>query len=417
MGLKDLLKEKIINSPEGRLTNYTVEDVYPDILDPNNGSTTFTSIKAVEKAIEIVLGVRDSAIKQQLDMLEEEIAREESGNRPGIYHYFDFSLNTGFAVPALTPDKLIVPDAQLIGAYKTKEIEDKYLRGAAIGYSDELNGLKVTQRCRWINVKAQPYNAAPLIAHFDANQLKGLVVEQNGKMEDYWRYPAEMELTGQFVDNPDGRWHFVVLTGAYRQHTKMWADKYKSSAFDDIDDYSFIFRYGFVREDLIAGLNLSDKKIPKFTVVYRFEVKVFMVTATIYVDQDKPGFTTRNFSKDGAFERYLRPVYAGEEYPQYFRYPYEYLYNAENGISYTYMLLPRWGDILHDAYGSVPLYPLSQPRIQMFYNHGDTDYIQNEISTYYGADESGSLSESVSKDMMWYAAAGAVFIAKMKGLL
>ncbi len=400
-----------INSPYGRLTNFDLE-----ILDDGKGRD-FSSIKALKRAIKRVTG-GDSAIENQLDIVEEEIARAESGTRLGIDHYFNFSLNTGFSVPALTPDKLVVPDAQLLGAYKTKEIEEKYLKRAAIGYSDELNGLKVTQRCHWINVKAQPYNTAPLIVHYDANQLQGLVVERSGKMEEYWRYPAEMELSGQFVDNPDGRWHLVVLTGAYRQHTRIWAERYKSAAFDEIDDFSFIFRYGFVREDLIAGLNISDKERPDYTLVYKANLVIpFIVDMTIYIDQNKPGYTTRNFSKDGAFERYLRPVYAGEEYPQYFRYPYEYLYNAENGISYTYMLMPRWGDILHDAYGSVPLYPLSQPRIQIFYNHGDTDYIQNEISTYYGADESGSLAESVSKDMMWYAAAGAVLVAKMKGLL
>ncbi len=311
--------------------------------------------------------------------------REEDMYGKGKYDtVFNFQLNTQNGVPELKPAMLTVEDFAIRGAAETKRIEEKYLKGAAIGYSDQLNGVTVTYRCSWINVKAQPYNESLTIARFDINQTEyGRVVVLASGNDDMLsiRHRAELVLTGQFVDNLDGRWHLVKLNGSYRLATKRLANQYKGVQFNDAEDHSFIFKYGFVREDCIGGLEVRPEiKTQKLLIPY-FEYDIGIGNnKTIYADPMPIEYTEEPaYMVGGTFESLLRRVYRNKENPQYFRYDYVYRYNGQNGMCYFYMLTRRWR-VYERRNRESPLYPLSVPRVQPFYNHGNPNYIDTLVS-------------------------------------
>lgn len=326
---------------------------------------------------------------------------------------FNFALNTAESVPELTPNMLTVDDFGIRGASDTKQIEEKYLRGAAIGYSEALNGLSATYRCNFISVKAQPYNESTTIAHFDLNQSeygRVLAIPNGGDNMLKIRHRVEFRLTGQFVDNLDGRWHLVVLNGVYRLATKKLANRYKGIQFNDAEDHSFIFKYGFVREDLISGLVVRPEWqsreiwIPYVEIDFPFKSKIK------YLDPIAVGYTHEAiYETGGEFEKFRRRIFAGKQQPQYFDYDYEYRYNAENGISFAYMLIPRWRNY-ETRNIDVPLYPLSVPRVQPYYNHGNTRYIQDVLSDIVEPETETSGS---SGKVLTYAAAAAIALWKL----
>lgn len=352
----------------------------------------FKKKRVMLKAVEKYLAAFGEPRKEDLSLVSKQVEaeREEDMNGKGKYDtVFNFQLNTQNGVPELTPAVLTVEDAFVRGAAETERITQKYLRNVAIGYSEQLNGMSITYRCSWINVKAQPYNESVTIVRFDINQAeygRVAVLANGGDDMLRIRHRAEMILTGQFVDNMDGRWHLVKLNGAYRLATKKLANQYKGVQFDDAEDHSFVFKYGFVREDLIGGLEIRpDLKNRGVLLPYMvYDPKIpFLDKKEIYLNPIPIEFPAEPaYVVGGAFEKFIHPLYRDKVKladPRYIQYDYEYRYNAENGMSFVYILSARWKNFAQRN-EIVPNYPLSIPRVQPYYNHGETDYIEKYLA-------------------------------------
>ena len=154
-------------------------------------------------------------------------------------------------------------------------IENSY-KSAAKGFSEELVGKEVTRLCSYLNLRARPTFESVAIYTIDSNQyISHALQHQKGFLTD-WDIPYQVQLTGQFVDMPDGRWHYVYIVDALRLNTALFSWNFLQKQFveeefiaefmefsgrkptqKEIDDYKSSqtdFRFAFVREDLIGQL-------------------------------------------------------------------------------------------------------------------------------------------------------------------
>ena len=154
-------------------------------------------------------------------------------------------------------------------------IENSY-KSASKGFSEELVGKEVTRLCSYLNLRARPTFESVAIYTIDSNQyISHALQHQKGFLTD-WDIPYQVQLTGQFVDMPDGRWHYVYIVDALRLNTALFSWNFLSKQFveeefiaefmefsgrkptqKEIDDYKSSqtdFRFAFVREDLIGQL-------------------------------------------------------------------------------------------------------------------------------------------------------------------
>lgn len=154
-------------------------------------------------------------------------------------------------------------------------IENSY-KSAAKGFSEELVGKEVTRLCSYLNLRARPTFESVAIYTIDVNQyISHALQHQKGFLTD-WDIPYQVKLTGQFVDMPDGRWHYVYIVDALRLNTALFSWNFLPKQFveeqfiaefmefsgrkptqKEIDDYKSSqtdFRFAFVREDLIGQL-------------------------------------------------------------------------------------------------------------------------------------------------------------------
>lgn len=154
-------------------------------------------------------------------------------------------------------------------------IENSY-KSAAKGFSEELVGKEVTRLCSYLNLRARPTFESVAIYTIDVNQyISHALQHQKGFLTD-WDIPYQVQLTGQFVDMPDGRWHYVYIVDALRLNTALFSWNFLPKQFveeefiaefmefsgrkptqKEIDDYKSSqtdFRFAFVREDLIGQL-------------------------------------------------------------------------------------------------------------------------------------------------------------------
>ena len=154
-------------------------------------------------------------------------------------------------------------------------IENSY-KSAAKGFSEELVGKEVTRLCSYLNLRARPTFESVAIYTIDVNQyISHALQHQKGFLTD-WDIPYQVQLTGQFVDMPDGRWHYVYIVDAIRLNTALFSWNFLPKQFveeefiaefidfsgrkptqKEIDDYKSSqtdFRFAFVREDLIGQL-------------------------------------------------------------------------------------------------------------------------------------------------------------------
>ena len=156
-----------------------------------------------------------------------------------------------------------------------REIEQSY-KNAAKGFSKELVGKEVTRLCTYLNLRARPTYESVSIYTIHANQYISHVYQhQKGFFTD-WDVPYQIQLTGQFIDMPDGRWHYVFIKDELRLNTSLFSwnflgKKYVEEEF--IEEFKEIvgreptekekedqknsrenFRFAFVREDLIGQL-------------------------------------------------------------------------------------------------------------------------------------------------------------------
>ncbi len=154
-------------------------------------------------------------------------------------------------------------------------IEQSY-KNAAKGFSQELVGKEVTRLCSYLNLRARPTFESVAIYTIDVNQyISHALQHQKGFMSD-WDIPYQVQLTGQFVDMPDGRWHYVYIVDSLRLNTALFSWNFLPKNFileqfvdefteltghaptqQQIDDYKSTttdFRFAFVREDLIGQL-------------------------------------------------------------------------------------------------------------------------------------------------------------------
>ena len=140
----------------------------------------------------------------------------------------------------------------------------------------QLVGKEVTRLCSYLNLRARPTFESVAIYTIDVNQyISHAYQHQQGFLTD-WDIPYQVKLTGQFIDMPDGRWHYAYIVDSLRLNTALfswnflpknyveeqfireWIDMYgKKPTQQQIDDYKNSqtdFRFAFVREDLIGQL-------------------------------------------------------------------------------------------------------------------------------------------------------------------
>lgn len=199
-----------------------------------------------------------------------------SANPPKLTNQ-NFNINTwnytAENVPRLTADDLghEWPDSTPFWKY----IESSY-KNAAKGFSKDLVGKEVTRLCSYLNLRARPTAESISIYTIDFNQfIVHAYTHQQGSLTE-WDVPYQIQLTGQFVDMPDGRWHYVFIKGELRRNTSLFSWKFLKRDFveeefiknfkdfadrepteDELEaerNSSVGFTFAFVREDLIGQL-------------------------------------------------------------------------------------------------------------------------------------------------------------------
>ena len=193
----------------------------------------------------------------------------------------NFTVNTwaytAESVPRLTSENLAHewPDSTPFW----REIEQSY-KNAAKGFSKELVGKEATRLCSFLNLRARPtYESVSIYTIHENQMISHLYNHQNG-FETEWAVPYQIQLTGQFIDMPDGRWHYVFIKDELRLNTALFSWNFLGKNFveeefieefkdmmdrepteEEIEDQKNSrenFRFAFVREDLIGQLAYPD---------------------------------------------------------------------------------------------------------------------------------------------------------------
>lgn len=268
---------------------------------------------------------------------------------------------------------------------------DNQYKTAAKGYSKELEGLKAKRLCSYLDFYARPSRQSIVIYHADKNK----------KVKDYLSAQKEeaitedknifFQLTGDFVDMPDGRYHFVDLQGTYKYSTRDIWNRYHIRGTYPYEDVAGGFRFAFVREDLIE---IQEKVFSVTKKVVKDVMNGFPVDG---LDPELRKLIVENIQRNGydlryAYEnktdipirKYLTPTkYKPISYelnikssgsylynPEYYNYSYEYYENPDNGLSYLYIMLPRYSYTARDF-----VYAWDIDRVTPFRNHGNTEML------------------------------------------
>lgn len=324
----------------------------------------------------------------------------------------NFNINTwkytAESVPRVTSENLSHewPDSTPFWKY----IEAAY-KNAAKGFSEELQGKRVTRLCMYVTLRARPTYESVCIAEI----WKGYWVKNN---DAFWyqhgyinneltHSPNPLILTGQFFDMPDGRWHYVYLDeGVYRDTSKFYWKYLRPEARDNAyreeyfklfgeypdeetakkSDFSkAYFRFGFVREDLIGYLDLGDN--PEKAVISAKEVSDFFSARGYTPNDDWYDARLKEIGEERGIDyfpqklEYYRPLYPSYPYPCFYEYNYEYYEYPENGYSYLYNLIPlrlhkkNYKEISELVYLEDPNIPLQ--RVNAYPNGGDPDFMED----------------------------------------
>ena len=330
-------------------------------------------------------------------------------------------------VPRLTSGNLAHewPDSTPFWEY----IESAY-KNAAKGFSPELAGKSCSRLCKYVTLRARPTYESVCIAQI----WQGYWVKENDALYYQHGYinneltgsPNPFVLTGQFIDMPDGRWHYVFLKDAVYRSTstffwkylrpeakddsyrEVWKEMYGEEVPEDImekgDVNKAYFRFGFVREDLLGIIDLSDNHdtaiIPLGDVLSYYDEYGNSPTDDWYDQKlrDLGIILGLNF-----YPRHLdnfRPLYPTHLYPGFYEYEFEYYEYPEKGYSYFYNLLPA-RDLKHLANDSyIALFNEDNPRnrVNAVPNNGDTELlpdIADEIKADQDLDDGAGKNPSV----------------------
>lgn len=354
----------------------------------------------------------------------------------------NFNINTwkytAESVPRLTSENLSHewPDSTPFWEY----IEAAY-KNAAKGFSEELQGKRVTRLCTYVTLRARPTYESVCIAEI----WKGYWVKGN---DAFWyqhgyinneltHAPNPLILTGQFVDMPDGRWHYVYLDeGVYRDTSKFYwkylrpearDDAYREEYFNLFGEYpdeetaknpdfsKAYFRFGFVREDLIGYLDLGDN--PEKAVISVKEVLDYYnetgdtPTDNWYDEKLKAIGEEKGIDYFPQKLEYYRPLYPPYPYPCFYEYDYEYYEYPENGYSYIYNLLPisrlkpNVEALSLLVYVKNPDIPFQ--RVNAYQNGGDPDFMEDwadeikaDLDIENGTSDHNPSTEVVEKNVL-----------------
>ena len=283
---------------------------------------------------------------------------------------WNYNYNT---VPLLKPEDLV---HEWPGSSPYWEELESHYKSAAIGYSKELQGISVGRLCTFLSLRARPSNDAFSVFNMHMNQFYKHSKENEGhKTDTEYTFRFPLVLTGQFIDMPDGRWHYVYVKEHIQLNTVFWYWRYlprpeyetykelyewtkEFMGFATPEDFESIlknyevFKFGFVREDLISFYEDYEINGQKVNISFRREI--------------------------------YGPKY---EYPMFYNYDYQYSYNAENGYSYLYILLP--GSFLRGDKLDYPLTNVTQRiykwnpdidshlRINAYPNGGDPNFMED----------------------------------------
>ena len=199
-----------------------------------------------------------------------------SANPPKLTNQ-NFKINTwkytAKNVPRLTAENLDHewPDSTPFWKY----IESSY-KNAAKGFSQELVGKDVTRLCSYLNLRARPTSESVSIYTIHANQMISHMYNHQKGFASEWDVPYQIQLTGQFVDMPDGRWHYVFIKDELRLNTSLFSWRFLGKKFVEDEFIEYFkemfgheptedqieaqknslenFYFAFVREDLIGKL-------------------------------------------------------------------------------------------------------------------------------------------------------------------
>lgn len=354
----------------------------------------------------------------------------------------NFNINTwkytAESVPRLTSENLSHewPDSTPFWEY----IEAAY-KNAAKGFSEELQGKRVTRLCTYVTLRARPTYESVCIAEI----WKGYWVKGN---DAFWyqhgyinneltHAPNPLILTGQFVDMPDGRWHYVYLDeGAYRDTSKFYwkylrpevrDDAYREEYFNLFGEYpdegtakkpdfsKAYFRFGFVREDLIGYLDLGDSPekavISEKEVIDYYNVTGGTPTDNWYDEKLKAIGEEKGIDYFPQKLEYYRPLYPPYPYPCFYEYDYEYYEYPENGYSYIYNLLPisrlrpNVEELSLLVYVKNPDIPFQ--RVNAYQNGGDPDFMKDwadeikaDLDIENGTSDHNPSTEVVEKNVL-----------------
>lgn len=175
-----------------------------------------------------------------------------SANPPKLTNQ-NFKINTwnysAENVPHLTDDDLDHewPDSTPFWKY----IESSY-KNAAKGFSKELVGKDVTRLCSYLNLRARPTAESISIYTIHANQMISHMYNHQKGFASEWDVPYQIQLTGQFVDMPDGRWHYVFIKEELRLNTSLFSWRFLKR---DFVENVFIKEF----EDIVGRKPTSDE--------------------------------------------------------------------------------------------------------------------------------------------------------------
>ncbi len=197
-----------------------------------------------------------------------------------------------------------------------REVEEMY-KSAAIGYSEELKGKALSRLCSYLVVRARPSGDSSCILHMShSDSYKAANYTNTGESSEF-NSPHNIILTGQFVDMPDGRWHYVYLSDLVQRNSyslfykylnieylnflveeqiRIYEEEFGESPSEDelaqLLAWKDDFRFGFVREDLIG--QIKDEYSKFYTDEYWGKYKDDTFAYTPYLLKELPAWISRD---------------------------------------------------------------------------------------------------------------------------
>ena len=298
---------------------------------------------------------------------------------------FNFDINEGL-YGALPSSETLGHELPSFNLPNWRELDNKN-KTAAKGYSEELKGLKAKRLCSYLDFYARPSRQSLVIFHADKNKKLRDYRAPDGKEPVAEDKNIFFELTGRFVDMPDGRFHYVYLKDEYKFNTRDIWNRYHIRGTYPYEQVTGVFTYGFVREDLIKiqtkEFSVSKKVVEEVKNGFPVDGLDPELRKLIVENIHENGYDFRyayENKTDIPIREYLTPTkykpvkYAMNmtsggtvmENPEYYNYRYEYYEYPRNGLSYLYILKPRFSYEIKKF-----VYPWTVDRVTAFRNNGE----------------------------------------------